>query len=619
MAVEVLWLRGRANAEATDEAERMIDTRTGPPDLAKLLVVDDTSLLAEHAAVFRRLGGARRVDNLLCVAIGPRPEHSASQLPLLPDSLAGPHGPGVLWVGDPDGIDWRDAPGTRIKGRKRGQPDGLGRLVELLHVEAVFDEVWKAFDRRVPYRVASPGLRLVGADDEAAAFKAALAVAIEGITASGAGDAEPFRSLLPDPGAAVLAADGPLAGCRARVANAVTAAEAEAAKAAGLLRRFSRADGVIEEQARATGAALGELRDQVIRLFRAVNSTDSLTSNQRETLRDAGLQFSPASQAGPQQGLEPDQVPSFRAIADAVDGGDTLPFVQGRLASTAKETKRYGSAAYLPQVDTACPASLPASLVDVTDLPAPIRRGGAAVVREELRLAAADRSAAALVTLVQKVANREWSPAPVEPDELDRARIAITGIQSAFAEYASAGTPPGAARHVRLSESLRPVLRALVCQVLKDEYGAPGATGQDTLDAAKRRTGDHLKDWADLVQAHGLAFRPRFAPSAAATEGSHTAEGDLAAIRDALQADPRGQMWQLCGQDDVTALDVGPDPVSVSFAPRQEKHELINAVPRDTLWLSAGSRAGLLRLVPLYQEIVAGDPLPREPSLTEPE
>jgi hypothetical protein len=618
MAVEVLWLRGRANAEAAGEAERMIDTRTGPTDLTKLLVVDDTGLLAEHAAVYHRLISGQRVDYLLCVAAGPRTEVGAARLPLLPDSLAGPHGPGVLWVGDPDGLDWRDAPGTRIKGRKRGQPDGLARLLELLHVEAVFDEVWKAFYDRVPYRVASPGLRLVGADDETTAFNAALALAIEGITASGVSDAEPFGSLLPHPGAASLDANSPLAGCRARVTSAVTAAEAEAAKAAGLLRRFSRADHAIEEQARAAGEALGEMREQVIRLFTAANSTGSLTTNQRDTLHKAGLRFSPESPTGPPQEQEPDQIPSFRAIADALDGGDTLPFIRDRLVATGKGAKRHGSAAYLPQVDTACPESLSESLAGITDLPAQVRRGGATAVRQELRLDAADHSAAALVTLVQWVADREWSPTAAELDELDRARIAIDGIAAALTEYAPTGPPAGAARYVRLSERLRPVLRALVCQVLKDEYGFPGATGQETLDAAKRRTGDHLRDWTDLVQAHGLAARPKFASQATFTDVTYAAETDLAAIRDVLQSDPRGQMWQLCGQEDVTALDVNPDPVSVSFAPRQDKHELVSAAPRDTLWLSAG-RAGLLRLVPLYQEIVTGSPLHEQPSPTEPE
>jgi len=618
MTVEVLWLRDRLGTEAADEAERLIDTRTGPPDLSRLLVIDDTSLLADHAAVFLRIGSARRVNSLLCVATGPRPAGSNPRPPLLPGNLTGPHGPGVLWVGDPDGIDWGDAPGARIKGRKRGQPDGLARLVELLHVESVFDEISDAFEHRVPFRVASPGLRLVGADNEAAAFKAALALAIEGITAAGTGDAEPFGSLLPNPGAVVLGA-GPLAGCRDQVTSALAATETEAEKAAGFLRRFSRADGAIEERARAAGTALGELREQVIRLLRAANVAGRLAVSQQDAIRDAGLQFSPAPQAASQQGLEPGELPGFRAIADAIDGGDTLPFVQGRLAATAGKARRYGSAAYLPQVDTACPAALPESLAGVGDLPASVRRGGADVVRQELRLDVAGRSAAGLIALVRAVADREWSPAAAEPEELDRARIALDGIQNALAEYVPAGPSAGAARRVRLSESLQPVLRALVCQVLKDEYGVPGATGQETLDAAERRTHGLLKEWTDVVQAHGLAARPKFALSAAVTEGSYTAESDLAAIREALQSDPRDQMWQLCGQDDLTALHVGPDPVAIRFAPRQNKEELGNSVPRDTLWLSAGSRAGLLRLVPLREEMVTGDSPPAEPSQTEPE
>jgi hypothetical protein len=617
MAVEVLWLRDCPVAEAADEAERLIDTRTGPPDLSRLLVIDDTSLLADHADVYLRIGSARRVHGLLCIAAGPRPRDSTPRPPLLPGSLMGTHGPGVLWVGDPDGIDWGDAPGTRIKGRKRGQPDGLARLVELLHVEAVFDAIWDAFEHRVPYRVASPGLRLVGADDEAAAFKAALALAIEGMTVAGAGDAEPFRSLLPDPDAVVVG-PGPLADGRDAVMNALAAIEAEAKNAAGFLQRFRRADGAIEDQARAAGAALEKLREQVSRLFRAANTTDSLSGSQHEALRNAGLQFSPAPQAGSQQELEPDQLLSFRAIADALAGGDTIPFVQRRLSATAEEAKHYGSAAYLPQVDTACPAALLESLAVVGDLPAPVRRGGADVIRQELRLDAAGSSAIGLIELVRSVANQEWAPATVDPDELDRARIALDGIKNAFAEYAPDGPPAGVARRIRLSESLQPVLRVLVCQVLKDEYGAPGATGQDTLDAAERRTRDLLKDWTDMVQAHGLAARPKFALSAAVTGGGYTAEADLAAIREALQSDPREQMWQLCGQDDVTALHVDPAPVAVRFAPRQNKEELGNTVPGDTLWLSAGARAGLLRLVPLHYETVTGDSLPADPSQTEP-
>jgi len=78
-------------------------------------------------------------------------------------------------------------------------------------------------------------------------------------------------------------------------------------------------------------------------------------------------------------------------------------------------------------------------------------------------------------------------------------------------------------------------------------------------------------------------------------------------------------MWQLCGQGDVAALDVGPAPPTVVFAPRQTQHDLASVAARDTVWISTGSQAGLLRLVPLRAEIVVGTPLPEEPSSQEPE
>jgi hypothetical protein len=338
----------------------------------------------------------------------------------------------------------------------------------------------------------------------------------------------------------------------------------------------------------------------VIRLLQAANSTGGLTDNQRAALLDAGLEFPAAPHPGsPAAPDEPAQSPGFQAISSALDGGDTLPFIQRRLTATTKEIKRYGSAAYLPQVETACPASLPASLAEVG-------------------VDAADQAAAGLIALVQGVASREWSPAAAEPDELDRARIAITGIHSALLAYAAEAPQVRAARLVRLSEHLLPVLRALVRQVLQDEYGAPGAVGQDTLDAAHERTGGHLTDWTDLVQVDGVTSRPKFAPPGT-TQAMYTVESDLSAIRDALLADPKGEMWQLCGQDDVTALNVGQEPLAVRFAPRQHERELADVVPRGTVWLSSGEQAGLLRLVPLHHEIVTGDLLPEDPNPADPE
>jgi hypothetical protein len=619
MAIEILWLTDRSAAEAKEEAERLIDLRTGPSDLSKLLVLDHAGLLADHTAVFRQLTSSRRVENLVCVAIGPFPEQ-ARGLPLLPDSLAGAHGPGVLWVSDPDGIDWRDAPGTKVIGRKRGQPDGLERLVQLLHIETVFDKVYETFEYRVRYRVASPGLRLAGADDETATFKAALALAIAQLKTHGSGDEGPFRSLLPDEGAVLMTADGQLAGYRAEVADAAAAAEARAAKQAGASRLFRRGDGGMEEHVRATGAALGQLRERVIYLFRTANTTKELTSNQREVIRNGGLQFSQAPQTSQSAGdeSEPERSPAFRAIIDALDGGDTLPLIQRRLTATSKAIRRHGSATYLPQVDVACSASLPVSLGAVAEVPSATLRSGPAAVRQWLGLDAADQAASALLALVVEVAAREWVPAAAESDELDHGRIAIAGIQLALSEYAAAVPHVHASRLVRLSESLLPVLRALVRQVLQDAYGSPAVVGQDTMDDAQRWTQDQLTAWTDLVQAHGVSTQPKFAPPTA-VETMYTVESDVAAIRDALLTEPRAPMWQLCGQNDVTVLDPGPAPLAVRFASGQYEHDLAAVVPRDTMWISSGSLAGLLRLVPLRSEIVAGNPLPEEANSPEPE
>jgi hypothetical protein len=157
MAVEILWLTDLSCPGATEAAESLIDLRTGPADLSKLLMIDHVSLLTGHGPVFRRLASSGRVKNLLCVAVGPRPP-GTRELPL-PPSLAGTQGPGILWVGDPDGIDWRAASGATIIGRKRGDRDGLTRVVELLHVEAVFDKVHEVARTAFPWHrtARSPG------------------------------------------------------------------------------------------------------------------------------------------------------------------------------------------------------------------------------------------------------------------------------------------------------------------------------------------------------------------------------------------------------------------------------------------------------------------------------
>src|SRR5215469_9963764 len=166
MTVEILRLSGKETTEAEQAANTLLDLRTGPRDLRNLLVLDDTALLDQHAPVYRRLDTAGRVEDMLCVAVGPRAGND--RVLRLPGNLGGTQGSPVVWVSDPSGIDWRVAPAAIALGHPPSKASGLDHLVELLSVEDMFKRVHKTLIYKVPGRVASPGLWLAGADDEAA-------------------------------------------------------------------------------------------------------------------------------------------------------------------------------------------------------------------------------------------------------------------------------------------------------------------------------------------------------------------------------------------------------------------------------------------------------------------
>jgi hypothetical protein len=612
VAIEILWLTGRSGAEAVAAADEKLDLSTGPPDLRKLLVVDDSALLAAHATTFNRLLSRHRVENLLCVAVGPRPDDSAAELPgehpllRLPPNLAGAHESGVLWVGDPDGIDWRAAAGARVLGHPRGSANGQERLVELLLIEEVFTRVYETYVHQVPNRVASPGLRLVGADDQAAVFKAALAMAIRRLTEPG--DDAPAVPLRIDAGKASLAA-GDLASRADAVAESVRAARAAVEQSAK--RRFRRGDAGVAEHVRAAGAALVQLRDLVAGLLQSANTTSELTGDQRDLLQGAGVQLPPASWAKPQP--EPDdqervRPPSYAAVTRAFAEGDPLPLIEDRLDVTQEGLRRRGSASYLPEVDELCPAWLLEQLAGaVGGQPAAARRDGTDALGRDLGLDAAAEAATRLVGLVLTVASREWSLPLAAPDELELARMAIRGIRKKLTEFEAGAADVRSPWLTRLSDSLTPTLRDLALRVLADEYDTPSSVGQEAVDAAERRTGRLLGEWEDLVAVGDVSARPKYATTRA--DVVYAVETDVAAIREALLAAPGEQMWQLCGQDDVTALDTRKPPLAVRFAPSLNQNQLAD-IPqsREIRWLSSGGFAGLLRLVPLHREIISWEP-----------
>ena len=72
-----------------------------------------------------------------------------------------------------------------------------------------------------------------------------------------------------------------------------------------------------------------------------------------------------------------------------------------------------------------------------------------------------------------------------------------------------------------------------------------------------------------------------------------------------VKYDPRDVMWQLCGPEDLSALDLAGTPQVVPFAPRISRPQLTGVLPPDTVWTSSGAHAGLLRLIPLRAGIAS--------------
>jgi hypothetical protein len=219
------------------------------------------------------------------------------------------------------------------------------------------------------------------------------------------------------------------------------------------------------------------------------------------------------------------------------------------------------------------------------------------------------RAAKALEDLVVAVANREWSPA-VSSGEVARIRVALDGVCKALTEHAdavgSAGSGARGARLARLGESLTPVLRDLVLQVLADESAQPSTGGQEAFEAARERAAGLLAAWVLHVQANGVSSRLPFASSSMHAAVPFADQGDVAEIREALLYRPAQEMWQLCAPGDLSALNVAPVPEVVRFASRLNKSALAGTLPGDQpVWTSSGSYAGLLRLVPLRSGFVS--------------
>jgi hypothetical protein len=598
MTAEILRLAGLDNRKAAQAAEELLADRAGHPNLRRTLVLDDTSELFDHSEIYQLLLTSRRMDQLLCVALGPDGAPSAppgEPKIRIPANISGQQRSAVLWVADPQGIDVSLA-GRLADGHPAAPLSGLDYLLAIVSVDEVFDKTLATLVKSVRNGVASPGLHLAGADDEVVSFTAALALAIRRVTGPGTGLAAgadgPFAELLPvGTGTVRLAESGELAAYRYRIASAAAAA---GKRRGGVLHR-DRSDG--RDEVIAVGADLRAFKDRVLRLFAAAQSTGEPSQAQRDQIAAAGVLLPPSNPAaGP--GSRP--LTGQAVGLAAVRSGDTLPKVIRRLTLTAKQLKHEGSASYQLRVEQACPPALVGRLIGVP--PRPARKADAEAWQRGLGLADAGRAADDLAGLVTEVARKEWTGGATTADEVTRTRIVIDGVCRRLTEHAAgAGAPvfsgAQAARVSRLSENLAPVLFDLVERVVAAEAAGPSTGGQQAYDRAWAKSGDLLTEWLDHAKGKGAIFGPPFATSV--VHDSVYIDDDIAVIREALRYDARQVMWQLCGPADLGVLN-SAEPLSVvAFAPRLTKEALGEAVPQDMTWTGSGSHAGLLRLVPL--------------------
>jgi hypothetical protein len=603
MTVEILSLAGKSAAEAGVVAGELvdIDSDAAPTRLDRLLVLDDTAQLGEHADIYPQIENSNRVEKLLCVTVGPRPDGSWKLD--LPGNLGGNQGTPVLWVSRPAGIDWRVAKAAKANKHPGYTPATIEQhpLIRLLVIDEVFDEVLKVMEA-FPHRTASPGLWLAGSDDETATFAGALAIAIRRICDPGPGLDGAFQELLPErAGGARLADNGPLARDLARISESDREVSRRLEGQGGLGGMLRRADGDIQRHVVRVGEALASLRGWVDKLLQEANlpgGLGELEARQRGLIRNAGVEFE--AEALPRPASPAEESLTYRAVAGAIRGGDSIPLAGRRLMATEREVVRHGSDQHRHKVARACPPELLSQLAAAPQKPP---RGDAVKARHELGLDAAAAAAQALSALIIDVANREWSPVGATSRSLLLTRAALDGTAKALTEYArtvAPGTRGGtrAARITRLSDTLLPVLRELVLRQVAAELTGPSTNGPEALRAAHGRSAAMLASWAAHVQANGVTALPAWAGDLA-VDGAYSIEEEVATIREALLYPILDEMWQLCAPGDLSALDVDAQTVSIRFASRLMERALAGLAGGEPVLTSSGKFAGQLRLVQL--------------------
>ncbi|GAB3260958.1 hypothetical protein GCM10027456_41390 [Kineosporia babensis] len=377
--VVVLDLQGTSAEAATARAREILADRAGG-DLARMVVLDSAAALFAHHETYQELRGSQRIATLLCVAVGPHgdPDDPTESRFKVPATIgAGDGSAAVLWVGDPAGVRWRPLASSAALTR----PDqdgraGLGQLIDLLSVEAIYDRV-AALSRDVRGGVASPGLQLAGGDADPALGLSALATVLETVSRPGS-YAQSDRPHARDFLAAVLGPDTASTPDWPRLAvRGAALAETEAAarsageqaiEAMALVRGMSlpiSGPGLVRaagEQVAEAGERLAELQALTGHLTRVVGPAEQQAAAGR-----TGLRPPPPSVAG--------RTALGRSVGALVDGlladGCSLADAQEQLSLLESKLRPPTPKEYQNRMARLCPPALIDRLVRPPAFPTP--------------------------------------------------------------------------------------------------------------------------------------------------------------------------------------------------------------------------------------------------------
>lgn len=327
-------------------------------DIGQTLVLDAPQSLAEHMLAYEELWRSRRVSKLLTVLVGPLALPGMIELP---GSLGTGRDSGVIWVGDPAGVDWALSAAT-ISGTRqdRREEAGLAALRGLLAVPGIFARV-VALVAAVPDRVVSPGLRVFEAAADQEMFLDALSRGIGRLLDAGVGPSARADEAARWPSAvrATIVPGGRLASARDHcMAEAGELAETtEALGSAAALFGMDRLGAGALDLAAGTGTRLLEYRDTAARLL------GTPAQEKATRLHDWGVR--PASgRAG-----EPADVATL--VSTALAAGDRLPALSARLQVYERDLRARSDMAAMAQLERVCPPELAERFTAPPPMPGP--------------------------------------------------------------------------------------------------------------------------------------------------------------------------------------------------------------------------------------------------------